>query len=62
MDQMDAITLLYLLKTADAHTGQVTLEKCADEFLRTKAELQKFLSQQSSDALKGKVESGNFSF
>lgn len=62
IDQLDAITLFYLLKTSDAPDSPVTLENCADEFLRTREELQKLLSKKDSDALKERIENGTFSF
>ncbi len=62
IDTLDAITLFYLLKTSDTSDPPVTLENCADEFLRTRDKLQKLLSEKDSDALKERIENGKFSF
>lgn len=56
MDQLDAITLLYLSKKWD---GEGSLLDCAHTFQKTRAELTKLLAQEH-DGLNDALESGTY--
>lgn len=59
MDQLDAITLLYLSKTWD---GAGSLLDCAHTFQQTRAELDRLLREERGNALKQSLENGSFTF
>ena len=55
MDQMDAIALLYLMKT---DYKPASLLDCANQFQQTKAELKDVLQKAQGAAFKEALESG----
>lgn len=58
MDQLDAITLLYLSKNWD---GEGSLLDCAHKFQQTKEELADALQKERGDKLKKQIDEGTFS-
>lgn len=55
MDQLDAITLLYLSKNWD---GKGSLLDCAHKFQQTKAELTDALTKEHGEAIKERIAGG----
>lgn len=58
MDQLDAITLLYLSKTWD---GNGSLLEYAQKFQQTRNELSTLLKEQESKSFRKRLENGTFS-
>lgn len=58
MDQLDAITLLYLSKNWD---GKGSLLECAQKFQKTRNELSKLLKEQEGKSFRKRLEDGTFS-
>ena len=57
MDQLDAITLLYLSKHWD---GSGSLLDCAHKFQQTRADLEAGLKKESSDKIRPRIISGDY--
>ena len=58
MDQLDAITLLYLSKNWN---GEGSLLDCAHKFQQTKEELDESLKKERGNILKKQLDEGTFS-
>lgn len=59
MDQLDAITLLYLSEKLD---GTEPLLDCAHTFQQTRAELKTALEKEESNRLTNTINNGSFHF
>lgn len=59
MDQIDAITLLYLSKHWD---GAGSLLDCAHTFQQMRGELEQLLREEQGNALRQSLEDGSFTF
>ena len=62
MDQLDAVTLLYLLKNPSELANATNLLEYAHIFQPTKDQLSDLLREEKSKKLADEIESGTFGF